>query len=353
MALVAMPVRPTYLPRRLSPHLALALLSIFGCQQEPAAAPREQAGSAQARVVRISRSKQLTGLAVLEQRGLLEQKLAPLGFRVEWLEFLAGPQQFEAFNSGALDITYTAESPPLFAQAARGPVLYAAATASNGSLVSLVVPPSSTAKSIRDLKGKRIAFQKSSIGHYLTIKALEAEGLQLSDIEQVHLAPPDASAALTKQGVDAWFIWEPFVTRAVRTGIGRVLLDGTKLRDTTNFISVRLPFAEQHPEVVRAYLDALQAEEAWSAEHKHEVAVLLTNQLAIDVPTLEAMHEKTRFGIFPITEQDRRKQQEVADLWHARGFLPRKIEVDSGFLSNERYAALYSPELLARAALPR
>jgi sulfonate transport system substrate-binding protein len=59
--------------------------------------------------------------------GTLEKSLLPLGFSVQWLEFAAGPQQLEALGADALDIAATAESPPVFAQAAGTPIAIAAA----------------------------------------------------------------------------------------------------------------------------------------------------------------------------------------------------------------------------------
>src|ERR1700712_57497 len=271
----------------------------LGCHDDAARAP-SQTSTAQpeaANVLRIARSKQLTGLAALEARGELERGLAPLGFRVQWLEFLAGPQQFEAFNSGALDLATTAESPPIFAQAAKGPVAYIAKTAANGRLVSLVVPAKSAVHSIADLKGKKVAFQKSSIGHYLLIKALERAGLQLSDVEAVNLAPPDANVALVQSRIDAWFIWEPFVTRATRAGTGRVLLNGEDLRDTTNFFTTTTSFAQAHPDVLRVFLDRLHDSEEWAKAHPQELAEMLAEKLGLDVPTAVAMHGMTTWGI--------------------------------------------------------
>lgn len=337
---------------RISALAALLLLLVAsqsGCQKaetkEPSAQPAAE------KVLRISRSKQLTGLAALEARGDLERALAPLGFRVQWLEFLAGPQQFEAFNSGALDLTATAESPVIFAQAAKGPVAYIAKTATNGRLVSLVVPAKSPVKSVADLKGKKVAFQKSSIGHYLMIKALEREGLSLNDVESVNLAPPDANVALTQARVDAWFIWEPFVTRATQAGNGRVLLNGEELRDTTNFFTTTTSFAREHPEVLRVFLDRLHDAEEWAKAHPKELAEMLAFKLGLDEPTAVAMHGLTTWGIFPVTEQDVAKQQEVADTWLRFGFLPNKLDVRPGFLPPELYSKIVPPSVLsARAA---
>ena len=52
--------------------------------------------------VRIGFQKYGT-LVLLKSKGLLEEKLKPLGFTVEWTEFPAGPQLLEALNVGAID----------------------------------------------------------------------------------------------------------------------------------------------------------------------------------------------------------------------------------------------------------
>lgn len=291
------------------------------------------------------RPKQLTALSVLEKQRALERDLKPLGFRVEWLEFAAGPQQLEALNAGALDIASTAESPPIFAQAAGSSLVYLAAIPPSGKAISLLVPIDSPAKSVADLKGKKIAFQKASIGHYLLVKALAEAGLTLADVQSVFLPPADANAAFSANEVDAWFIWEPFGTRAVQQKVGRVLLDGGALRDSNNFLTTRRQLESEHPDVLRAFLAALQGAEAWSREHPREMAELLSPDLLIDVPTLLEMHQKYTYGVLPITEAVIDKQQEVADLWLRLGFIPARVDVRSGFLAPEAYASLSPPSL--------
>ncbi|MFB2891823.1 aliphatic sulfonate ABC transporter substrate-binding protein [Aerosakkonemataceae cyanobacterium BLCC-F50] len=301
------------------------------------------------KVVRVVRSKQLTALAVLEKQGTLSEKLAPLGYKVEWLEFAAGPQQLEAINTGNLDIASTAESPPVFSQAAGVPLVYLATTAKNGKAVSLLVPVNSPVKSVTDLKGKKIAFQKASIGHYLLVKALEKEALKLTDVESVFLPPPDANVAFTQGKVDAWFIWEPFVTRAVQKNVGRVLLDGGELRDTRNFYSTSRQFYQANPEVIKIFLEELQKAEIWSKDHPQEMAEMLTSVTQLDAPTLVEMHKKYDWGLQPITEEVIAKQQEVADKWYNLGLIPKQVNVKEGFLSPQEYAQFTPKEVLASA----
>jgi len=325
-------------------------ITLFSCQTPPNTTQQQGVlpkNTAQ-QVVRIVRSKQLTALAVLEKQGTLEKRLAPLGFKVQWPEFLAGPQQLEAINANGLDIALTAESPPPFAQAAGTPLVYLAALYPSGKSISLLVPVNSPIKSVADLKGKKVAFQKASIGHYLLVKALEAEGLKLSDVQSVFLTPPDANAAFSQAKVDGWFIWEPFVTRAQQQKVGRVLVDGGKLRDTGNFYSTSRQFYQAHPDVIKVLLEELQKTEIWSKDHPQEVAQLLAPVTQLDVPTLEKMHDKYDWGLRPITEEIINKQQEVADLWYNLKLIPKKVNVRDGFLTPEQYAEITPKDVLAK-----
>jgi sulfonate transport system substrate-binding protein len=319
-------------------------------QQAPSSASNAASSNTTVdKVIRIVRSKQLNALAVLEQKGILAERLKALGYRVEWPEFAAGPQQLEALNAGALDIASTAESPPIFSQAAGVPLVYLAANSSDGKAISLLVPKNSLIKSVKDLKGKKVAFQKASIGHYLILRALEKEGLKLNDIQSVSLPPPDANVAFSQGKVDAWFIWEPFVTRNVQNGTGRVLIDGGNgLRDTSNFISTNRKFYEENREVIKVFLEEVQKAQDWSKNNPKEIAKLLSATTQVDPHTLEIMHKKYDFTLIPITEAIINKQQQVADKWYSLGLIPKKINVRDDFLTPKQYAEITPKEILAK-----
>ncbi len=333
--------------------------TLFGCSptttsstasSTSATSPQIQTTTANSekKVIRIVRSKQLTALAVLEKQGTLEKAFQPLGYEVRWAEFAAGPQQLEALNANGLDIASTAESPPIFTQAADKPFVYLAATPRNGKPVALLVPKNSSAKSIADLKGKKIAFQKASIGHYLTVKALEKEGLKLEDVESVFLPPPDASAAFSQGKVDGWFIWDPFITRVEVSGVGRVLLDGEKLRDTRNFYSTTPKFYQENKEAIKLFLSELQKAELWTKDHPKEVSELLADVTKLEPSILLKMHDKYEYGLRPITEDVIQEQERVAEMWYKLKLIPKKPDVRTGFLKPEEYAAITPKEVLAQ-----
>jgi sulfonate transport system substrate-binding protein len=308
------------------------------------------APSGEKKVIRIIRSRGLGGLAVLEKKGTLAKELEKIGYEVKWLEFAAGPQQLEALlNANGLDIASTAAHPPVFAQAAGGPLVYLAASPTNGKGVSLLVPKDSTAKTIADLKGKKIAFQKASIGHYLAVRAFEDAGLTINDFESVFLPPADAVTALTQGKVDAWYIWEPFVTRAEIAGVGRVLTDGEKLQDVPNYVSTNRKFYENNKEAIKVLFEELEKADAWVGANAKEAAELLTDVAKIEAPILEKVHTKYEYGLRPITEETIKSQERVAEFWFKYKLIPNKPDVRPGFLKPEEYASLLPKSVLERA----
>jgi ABC-type nitrate/sulfonate/bicarbonate transport system substrate-binding protein len=157
--------------------------------------------------LRIGFQKGSLNLALLKSYGLLEQRLP--GTRVQWIEFPAGPQLLEALALGSVEIGATGDAPPVFAQAAGKDVVYIGAEPPKPDSSALLVKPDSPLKTLADLRGRRIALQKGSSAHFLTVQAVKRAGLAWGDIQPVYLPPAEARAAFERGAVDAWAIWDP------------------------------------------------------------------------------------------------------------------------------------------------
>lgn len=296
--------------------------------------------------VRVISSK-IGPLAVLRRQGNFLQNMATKGYSVKWVEFGGGPQQFEALNTGNLDITFAGESPSIFAQAAGMPIVYIATTNPNPKSVAFLVPNNSTIKTIADLKGKKVALQKASAVQYTLVKGLAQAGLKLSDIQPVYLPPADANVAFSQQQVDAWVIWEPFITWTEEKRTGRILKDGEGLKDIGNFYTTSRKFAQEHPEFIKLFLEEVQKAEAWSKDNPRQFAKLIAGEVGIDAAAMEKIITKYNPGILPITEQVITKQQEIADMYYTIGMLPQRVDVKQAMLSPQEYAA-FTPQKLTQ-----
>ncbi|WP_409877655.1 sulfonate ABC transporter substrate-binding protein [Dendronalium sp. ChiSLP03b] len=328
--------------------LGSLLITLVGCNPQPQTSQKASTTSdKKPTTVRIVYSK-LGPLAVVRKQGTLEKRLKAEGNSITWHEFAAGPQSLEALNANSLDITSTAESPVIFAQAAGTPLVYISTTQPSPKGVAFVVPKNSSIKSVADLKGKKIALQKASVAQYIIVQALKEVGLKLSDVTPVYLPPPDANVAFSQAKVDAWIAWEPYITRVEEQGIGRILRDGTGLRDIGGFYSTTRQFAKEHPEIIKAFLEEMQKAEQWSKNNPRELAQLLSKEVGIDVNTLEKVHARLDYGLLPITNQIVTKQQKIADMYYDLKLLPKKVDIKEVILSPEEYAKITPQQLTSK-----
>ncbi|WP_210498041.1 ABC transporter substrate-binding protein, partial [Pantoea ananatis] len=113
---------------------------------------------------------------------------------------------------------------------------------------AIVVPADSTIKSVKDLKGKRVALNKGSDVNYLLVSALEQAGLKYKDITPVYLPPADARAAFQRGAVDAWVIWDPYLAEVETTAGARLLKNAEGLVPHYTFYLASRKFAEGHPD---------------------------------------------------------------------------------------------------------
>jgi len=303
-----------------STALAAALAIFFQAFPLPASAADQ--------VVRIGYQK-YGNFILLKGTGELEKKLAPLGFSVTWTEFPSGPPLLEAVNAGAIDLGQTGEAPPIFAQAAAADFVYIAHEPPAPRGEAILVPKDSPIKSLAEIKGKKVAFNKGANVHYLVVKLLEKAGIKYSEITPVFLAPADARAAFETGAVDAWAIWDPYQASAEATIGAHTLADGTGVVPNNQFYFARKGFADANPQIVDAVVGAVADTDRWAEGNSAVVAAQLSAGIGIPASVLEIALKRQTYGIKPLDATTIADQQEIADTFYALGLLPRPVEVSA------------------------
>ena len=283
--------------------------------------------AAGAKVLRIGYQKSATDLLLLKTRGTLEKRLSAQGVRVSWSEFQFGPPLLEAVNAGSLDVGFVGEAPPIFAQAAGANLVYIGYEPSAPQAEGLLVPKTSTITSVAQLKGKKIAVAKGSNTHYLVVKLLEKNGLKITDIEPIYLAPADARSAFESGKVDAWAIWDPFLATAEKQLGARILADGSGVVGNYLFYLASRHYAETQPDTVRIFLEEVAQVDAWINAHHAEAAQQVAPILGIDASILQASLQRQRFGAQPVVPEVLADQQRVANTFQSLRLIPRQIDV--------------------------
>ncbi len=97
--------------------------------------------------------------------------------KISWVEFPAGPQMLEALNVGSIDLGSTGDIPPIFAQAAGADLVYVGVEPPKPKAEVILVAENSPIKTVADLKGHKVAFQKGSSSHNLYCEPFARPGL--------------------------------------------------------------------------------------------------------------------------------------------------------------------------------
>ncbi|POR48640.1 sulfonate ABC transporter substrate-binding protein [Bosea psychrotolerans] len=284
--------------------------------------------SAQEKTLRVGFQK-YGKIVLLKGKGTLEKALEPLGYKVTWTEFPAGPQLLEAINVGAIDIGNTGEAPPIFAQAAGAPLVYVAYEPPAPKGEAILVPKGSPIQSVAELKGKKVALNKGSNVHYLLVKALEKAGVVYADITPVFLTPADARAAFERGAVDAWAIWDPFQAAAETTIGARTLTDGTGIVANHQFYLASEKLVANHDAALKVFLKQLSDVDDWAKADITAVAEALSPSTGIPAPILQLALARQSYGIRPLDEATIAEQQRIADTFHALGLLPKPVTIAS------------------------
>lgn len=277
------------------------------------------------RVLRIGHQK--GWLSILKGRGTLEKRLAPLGVSVTWTEFNAGPVQLEALNVGSIDFGDVGEAPPIFAQAAGAPLVYAGATVPRPKLEAIIVPKSSQIRTVADLKGKKVAYNKGSNVQYFLGKLLQKQGLQYTDVQHIHLPPPDARAAFEKGAIDAWIIWDPFLAAAQKTLDARLLVDASGVVNNRGYYFTSRDFATKNVDVLKIAIEEINAIDTWASKNKPAAAAELSAVLGLDKSITELYLSRSAYGTAAVNSDILAEQQAIADTFFELKLIPKKLNL--------------------------
>jgi sulfonate transport system substrate-binding protein len=275
--------------------------------------------------LRIGYQKSSVNLMVVRERKLLDARLA--GIALKWVEFPAGPQILEALSVGSLDFGFTGDTPPVFAQAAGKDVWYVGLEPPKPTSSAILVPPDSTIRTLADLRGRRIGFQKGSSSHYLIVRAVEKAGLQWSDITPLYLTPSDARAAFEKGALDAWGIWDPYYAAAEIDSRARVLITGQGLSSNNSFYLASKALTQQ-PAVLKALFAALTEADAWTKANLPQTARFLSEATGVPLAgTIRFLGRRTTGPVTVLKPADIADQQRVADAFSRIGLIPKPLRV--------------------------
>jgi sulfonate transport system substrate-binding protein len=306
--------------------MILSRFAAFTCIALFTLVPLTRADDQKLSSVRVGYQKYGT-LNVVKAEGSFEKSLGARGISVTWILFPAGPQLLEALNAGSIDLGNAGEAPPIFAQAAGVNLVYFGNQPPFPKGEGVLVKKDSPIQNVSGLKGKRIALNKGSNVHFFLVKLLEKNGLKMGEITPVFLTPADAWAALEGGSVDAWVIWDPYMTAAIDRSGARILHDAEGFAANREFFVADRRFAQAHPEILLAVRDAVNRSGNWVTTKPEEVVRYLAPQLGMSEEVVTKVIRAQPWGFQPINDQVVSDQQTMGDTFFGLKLIPKTIRV--------------------------
>jgi len=178
--------------------------------------------------------------------------------------YAQGGAEMDAFAGGQVDIGYLG-SPPAITKHLNAGVNTSIIAQVNEIGSGLVV-----AKDINrfsDLKGKTVAVpSRSSIQYFLFLKLAESEGVEIKDITVIEVTPlANMKIQLETGQISGFVAWEPFVSEAVISGVGKLLASSNDIwpHHICCVLVVSNSFAVDHHDLVVSFLRAHMKATDW------------------------------------------------------------------------------------------
>ena len=248
------------------------LLAVTGCAEGEAA-------DADSRALNLDYATYNPLSLVIKDQGWLEAALADEDVEVTWVKSDGSNKANESLRAEAIDIGSTAGSAALLARANGSPIrtidIY-----SQPEWAAIVVPKGSEITEVADLAGKQVAATKGTDPYFFLLQALEAEGVDASDVTVENLQHADGWAALNNGAVDAWAGLDPIMAAAEQEG-AKLLYRQVDF-NTYGFLNANQEFLDEEPELAQVVVDAYAKAREWIQENPDEAVAILAAEAAID-----------------------------------------------------------------------
>lgn len=273
---------------------SVAIVSGCSSTNSEQTSANNNSGNNSGKVIRIAIGTQdqvintAVGGATVRELGLLEKHLPKTGeyegvkYDIQWSSYTSGPPITNKMLADQIDIGLMGDFPATinlikFQQEAQdvdsifiGTLAYSATGAGN----AVVVPKDSAATSLSDLKGKTISVPFGSAAHGMLLKALKQAGINPDkDVKLISQSPEVGGSSLRTGQIDAHADFVPFGELFPFRGFAKKIFDGAQTGiPTLHGIVVRSDFAQDHPEIVVAYLKAVLEANQMFREKPEELA---------------------------------------------------------------------------------
>jgi sulfonate transport system substrate-binding protein len=249
------------------------------------------------------------------------------GVRLSFPEITEGPKQTAALAAEEIGIASCLGSTSAILAASEGLDVKIIGIYSRAPKAFMIIVRDPAIKSVKDLKGKKVAGPKGTILHQLLAAALDKEGMTVKDIEFIQMDLSSGANALSTGSVDAALLAGPAAYNALTSG-ARMLKNGEGLVDATIVIATTEKFAQKYPEAVSRFLKAHNDTLTWIKKNPDKAAEMTQKETGLPMDGVRMMMPWYDFDS-KIRKSDIAELAKTQEFMIENGLQRNKIDVNS------------------------
>jgi sulfonate transport system substrate-binding protein len=240
----------------------------------------------------------------------------------------------QAVSARSADFSFGGSTTPALAALLAGqPLKFVQAVFTRPREAAILALPESGIQKVADLVGKKVAANRSGLGEFLVIAALEKYDIPRDKIDTVYMDPPDAEPAFATGKVDAWSMWSGGREVAeVKYGARPIFVEEDEIPpdaqvDFGSYL-VRDDYVRDHLNTIRAVMVAWKVEAEWAAANQEQYIQIINKDSGYPpevVAKMAAYHTASKYT--PLTSDVVAQLQKSADWLAPRKIIPGQIEV--------------------------
>ena len=262
-----------------APYLTRLLTILLATLSFVTSAPKATADD---KVLRVGTLKLIHGITPY-----FYEKFAPPGYKIEVVPFESPTDGKNAVLTGTVDTCIHGIAAFLLGAAAGEPIVIVAAATNRG--MGIIADAKSDIKTVKDLKGKRVAIWPGSTQEVVILERLKAEGLTVRDIQPVRLSFSDMPAALARGDIDAYVGAEPGPGISLANGTGRLVEYpySTPIGSLNMILSASEKMIKENPERLKMIVDMHKKATDYAMAHPEEMVEVAMQKLGQQRPSIE------------------------------------------------------------------
>jgi sulfonate transport system substrate-binding protein len=265
---------------------------------------------------------------------LWARNIQPKGVKIEYKYFPVFTDMLTALNSGKIDLTEIGDVGAVQSYVNGGKVQAVAVTEPNAENCGLLVPKDSKVQQFSDLKGKKIAFLKSTNSYIAFLHQVKEAGLKESDFHIIEITGPPANKAFQSGQLDAYYSIDPNLSDLVEKTGGREI---TSCKDAN--VENRYPYVatkaaiKDKPEAVAAVVQAVADTIAWIQANPDEQAALLAPKLGFSETAIKTTYARGAKALQPADATFYTSEQPVIDELVEAKIVAKPVKASDVFIS--------------------